>query len=314
MNEATRHVPAIELLEPFPSEAPAGGTIHVDVRVSCPERCDLRGCVLEVARPDAAVQTIELSGRDTDRGGGSAALSLSVPEETGDAGWRVSLPEREIDGNLHEKCVLALKTVVVPHSTSLAVWGVPSPLRASPFSIKVGIKCSAGCQLAGQLVMVYDEAGKKLGEGTLGKAPRPGTDALYEAELRLVAPDRAGVFSCSVDFSGDGLRLPHVGTRGGFTFSLPGAPGAHRQRAGCARRSRLFPSRISRFRLGPYRAMTDSAGMARVAVAKGAYELSVWRIDLEPVRLEIDVDADSEIEVETGPRQVVDEDEERMWM
>ncbi len=49
-------------------------------------------------------------------------------------------------------------------------------------------------------------------------------------------------------------------------------------------------------------------------VAKGAYELSVWRIDLEPARLEIDVTGDSEIEVDTGPRQVVDEDEERMWM
>ncbi len=313
MNEATRHLPAIELLEPFPDEVPAGGTIHLDVRVSCPERCDLGGCVLEVARPDEAVQTIELSGDDTDGGGGSAALTLSVPEETGDAGWTLTLPEREIDGSQHEKCVLTLKTVVVPHSTSLAVWGVPSPMRASAFSIKVGIKCSAGCHLAGQLVVVHDEARRKLGEGTLGKAPRPGTDALYEAELRLVAPDRAGVFSCSVDFSGDGLRLPHVGTRGGFTFRCLEPP-EHTVSV------RVVPDGVDsslediEVRLGPYRAMTDSAGMARVAVAKGAYELSVWRIDLEPVRLEIDVTEDTEIEVGTGPRQVVDEDEERMWM
>ncbi len=313
MNEATRHLPAIELLEPFPDEVPAGGTIHLDVRVSCPERCDLGGCVLGVTHPDKAVQTIELSGDDTDGGGGAAALTLSVPEETGDAGWTLTLPEREIDGSQHEKCVLTLKTVVVPHSTSLAVWGVPSPMRASAFSIKVGIKCSAGCHLAGQLVVVHDVAGKKLGEGTLGKAPRPGTDALYEAELRLVAPERAGVFSCSVDFSGDGLHLPHSGTRGDFTFRCLEPP-EHTVSV------RVVPEGVDsalediEVRLGPYRAMTDSSGMARVAVAKGAYELSVWRIDLEPVRLEIDVDGDTQIEVGAEPRHVVDEDEERMWM
>ena len=60
--------------------------------------------------------------------------------------------------------------------------------------------------------------------------------------------------------------------------------------------------------------MTDLEGMAGVAVAKGTYELSVWRIDIEPVSMRVEVTEDTEIDVDAEPRRIVDEDEGRMWM
>ena len=49
-------------------------------------------------------------------------------------------------------------------------------------------------------------------------------------------------------------------------------------------------------------------------LANGTYDLSVWRIDFEPVTMKIEVDADTDIDVGVEPRRVVDEDEKRMWM
>ena len=51
-----------------------------------------------------------------------------------------------------------------PHPTSIAVWGVPSPVVVDGrFAVQVGVKCAAGCALAGQPVVVRDEAGADIG-------------------------------------------------------------------------------------------------------------------------------------------------------
>lgn len=46
----------------------------------------------------------------------------------------------------------------------------PVPVR-SAFTVKVGVKCSEGCRLAGRVVRVSDEAGSCVAEGRLGETP-----------------------------------------------------------------------------------------------------------------------------------------------
>lgn len=89
------------------------------------------------------------------------------------------------------------------HPTSIAVWGVPSPVVVSRrFAATVGVKCAAGCPLAGREVVVRDAAGADVGHGSLGESPAPGTRALYAAEVMLEAPAEAGVHAWTAAFGG----------------------------------------------------------------------------------------------------------------
>ena len=202
----TGHQPTLELVEAFPPEVEAGAAIMVRARASCPEGCDLRGGLVNIVASEEVVLTAELAESE---GAETEELVLNAPAQLGEGVWSVTFPRQELDGVVHEECSLSLTSTVVPHSTSVAVWGVPSPVKGSPFDVMVGIKCSAGCSLAGQLVEVRDEAGAKLGDGRLGDVPRPGTSALYEGEVSLVAPSQAGVFLRSVSFAPIELDSPH---------------------------------------------------------------------------------------------------------
>ena len=306
------HRPTIELLESFPAEAQAGATIDFTVRVSCPEGCDLSRGVLEVVGADETVQTNELSRADEEEGV-LADLSVKAPRQTRVAEWAIRFPDLEAGGCVHEERSLRLTCAVLPHTTSMAIWGVPTPVKGSRFTVNVGIKCSALCALGGQRVEMLDGEGVKLGEGRLGDEPRPDTDGLYETEVTLTAPDRTGVFSTSVGFSPDELDLPHAGTVGDFTFRCVEPP-EHTVSVRVVHEGIDVPLGDIEVRLGPYQVMTDPEGVAGVAVAKGTYELSVWRIDIEPVSMSVEVTEDTEIDVDAEPRRIVNEDEDRMWM
>ena len=98
-----------------------------------------------------------------------------------------------------------VKPAAASHSTSIAVWGVPSPVAAAGrFTVRVGVKCAAGCPLTGQPVAVRNEAGAGVGRGRLGTAPEPGTRALYRTDLTLTAPAREGVHAWTVVFAAAG--------------------------------------------------------------------------------------------------------------
>ncbi len=98
------------------------------------------------------------------------------------------------------------------HPTSVAVWGVPSPVAAaSRFTATVGVKCSAGCPLAGHPVVIRDETGRELGRGTLGTEPAAGTRALYAAAVALTAPPEPGVHAWTAAFPGGAAEPPVAG-------------------------------------------------------------------------------------------------------
>ena len=103
---------------------------------------------------------------------------------------------------MHEEGSLPITVKTLAHDTSLAVWGVPSPIVIDqPFRIHVGATCSAGCDLAGKEIEVCDETGTRIACGTLGETPLEGTRALYWTEVDLFAPAGEGASSRSVRFT-----------------------------------------------------------------------------------------------------------------
>ena len=83
-----------------------------------------------------------------------------------------------------------------PHATRVVVWNVPPAVeRGRRFAVRLGVACSAGCRPDGWRVEVRDHQGGSRATAALGGEPWPGTDALYHAEVALVAPDAVGLYA-----------------------------------------------------------------------------------------------------------------------
>jgi hypothetical protein len=160
------------------------------------------------------------------------------------------------------------------HGTSLAVWDLSSPvvIGRRP-TLKVGVSCTSGCNLSGTPVDVYNDAGERIGTGTLGSAPWPATAALYWTELDLVAPQREGDVSLDILAT---PTLPHADATSVMTFVVSRTP-EHRVTLEVIDKASGAPLAGVELRLGRFRATTDDAGIAYVEVPGGAYEVGTWK-------------------------------------
>ena len=195
------------------------------------------------------------------------------------------------------------------HQTSLAVWDIPPAVAAGElFSVKLGAKSSAGCALGGGRAEVRDEAGTVLGSGRLGDAPWPETSGLYWAEIELIAPPQPGPVTLLAWLEPAELNEPHDGAASPFSVCVVAKP-EHLLAVTVISDGR--PIDEAYVRLGPYRATTGVDGVARVRLAKGDYELVVWKAgyDTTPVRLAIEADA----AVQVDARALPEDDPDAVW-
>src|SRR5205085_377420 len=143
----------------------------------------------------------------------------------GEHAWTVRFPAHDGEDVRHEESSIPLCFKTIPHTFSVAVWDVPRAVPvARSFQVKVGVRCSSGCHLAGRIVRILDEEGGKAGEATLGDVPWPGTTALYWTAIELTAPDTEGVSTGSVAFADNETELPHVDVPAAFSFRVDRAP------------------------------------------------------------------------------------------
>ena len=207
------------------------------------------------------------------------------------------------------------------HPTSVAVWGVPSPVVVNRrFTVTVGVKCAAACPLAGQRIAVHDETGAKIGEGELGESPAPGTRALYAADVTLAAPAREGVHSWSATFAAPaesepsaGAATPHTEARATFGFRTAGPP-EHRVDLTVLDRDTGAPLRDVEVRVGAYRASTGESGRASVDVPGGRYDLYARKAGYTAHTGSLAVHGDVRIEVAAEPASDTDLDDDQLWM
>ena len=217
----------------------------------------------------------------------------------------------------------------VPHPTSIAVWGVPSPVVVNRrFAATVGVKCSAGCPLTGRRIVVRNEAGTDVGHGRVGEAPEPGTSALCAAKVMLEAPAEEGVHTWTAAFDGvepdsappdDAAPVKastpgHANATATFGFRTI-APPEHRVTVTVLDRDTETPLAGAEVRVGVYRGTTDAGGQAHVEVRPGSYDLYVRKAGYQPHVGSVPV-VSGDVGLEVAASRVTDEDpdDEQVWM
>ena len=291
------HEPHLEVSRWFPSEVATGSELTFKVRINCPSGCDLRGTEVVVEATQGPVITSELVSWDqgineTDE------VTLRAPSEIGEHEWSVLSRPQTSEPPGHTGTLLPVPFSTEAHKTSLAIWDLPSPaVIGESFTVKIGAKCAEGCDLQGRRFEIYDGSGDILTTAEFGKGFWPGSDALYWAEVELVAPTAEGVVSWSVGFPAADLELPHQEASSKFGFAATKPP-EHRLTVEVAEMGSTVPVPNAEVSLGAYRASTDESGRSIVSVAAGTYELAVWKVGYEAPARALEVSQDLTVKVQ----------------
>ena len=161
----------------------------------CSSACDLRGKKIRLMDPRGAlVDEIEITdydGIDNETG----EYVIQAPLEPGEYRWRAEFTAQEVGGILHEEDFEPLSFTVPPHSTSMAVWDIPSPIvLGAQFCIRVGTKCFVGCDLTGSEIEIHYHEGVEVASAMVGSDTQLGATALYWTKVELRAPNVEGVY------------------------------------------------------------------------------------------------------------------------
>jgi hypothetical protein len=272
---ATTHGDRACAVEVSPCDVDAGGELTVVVRASCPDGCDLQGQRASIRSEDGTeLAAAELAAIDGDACA-TGPIVLQAPLDVGEHVWRAVLAAVEKDGVLHDETATAFAFSTKAHAASVNVWGVPSAIAVSePFSFKVGIKCSAGCRLAGRQVLAFDHEGTRVAAGDLRDDAWPDTSALYFIELQAKAPRETGDYRWRVEIPESELGAPHAAGSSMFAVKVV-VPADHEVSVEAFDAETEAPVKGAHVLLHPYRAFTDDNGVAKIRVAKGTYKLFV---------------------------------------
>jgi hypothetical protein len=289
------HRMSLEVVPPVPVELPVGTSVSFKVRVSGTE-VDLRGARVEVVASEYLVASPALA----EPGDGfteTAAIAVRAPATLGTYGLVIAFPRQQIGCDVFEECELSIAFKTVPHLTSVAVWGVTSPVEAGgSLAVAVGVKSAGGCELKGGALEIVDAAGTPMGGGRLGDTPWPGT-GLYWTEIGLTAPARTGTHSWRAVFPTQELRLAHDASNAAFSFAVVPPP-EHRLTVNVTEAEGAAPLGGVELALGPYRAATDAMGTARLDVPSGRFCLAVSKSGFEGAPFDVEVAGDLSLQVE----------------
>lgn len=308
---AQTHTVAITLGESLPDGVAVGVSLSVLVEVACAHGCDLDGCPIVLLAPDG-MQSVSRISRAAGRTNGAGPFDLHMPADVGTKVWRLSLAGSARAAAPQHQGALEIPVVVIAHTTSLAVWSIPdSASIGERFKVTVGAKSSAGHDLGGHAIEVCDAGGNVAGRGVLGPDPWQDTSGLYWAEVEFAAPSEAGISAWSARFGTEGIGLPH--TASATAFTVPIVPPAQ-----CClvveivNKVTSTPIVDAIVRAGAFRGTSDAMGRAELKVAKGAYEIVVWKTGFDAPDVEIEITQDVQCRIEAVP--VPEEDPDGHWL
>jgi hypothetical protein len=285
---------------PAAFDVDAGIEITLAVKASCSSDCNLEGRTIKLVSEAGTAEEahpLKFDGKTNE----TPEFRIKTPTSVGTFNWRVVfLPDEQNSlGHGETSASFVLKTKA--HTTSLAVWDVSSPVIVNhSVTMKIGARCSAGCELSGCEIGVHDETGTRVAGKKLGDTPWEGTAALYWAEASAAAPAGDGSFLWTVRLTQTTLAIPHEEASFRFSF-ISVRPPEHRVIVSIVEKDTGNPISDVQVRLGPHKAVTDTAGLAQLEVATGVYELNLWNAGFEVHSRSLDVTADTRIQVEMVP-------------
>lgn len=182
-----------------------------------------------------------------------------------------------------------------PHATSMVVWDVPSPAAVGrTVTAKIGVRCEAGCILAGHNVEVRDLDGTVAGEGVLGDVPLDGTDGLFWAEVTFAAPCDTGIAFRAAAFAAVTSEPPHLAATAAFSFRVDPPP-EHHVTVRVVHQTTGSPIDNVEVRMDLYAGSTDERGEARFDLPGGVYTCSIRKSGFEADPVAVTVDRDVEL-------------------
>lgn len=278
-------------VEVSPDEADAGADITLKVQVTCPRKDGLRAPRVSIRDRDGA----ELAQAELKKSDGEAYESdivLAAPRVVGEHVYHAVVIAADKDGALHEQASTEVALIVKAHAAELNVWDVPSAIVAGErFKFTVGVRCSAGCCLAGRALSIVDREGSQMGAASLGHDVWPGTDALYFAEIEGEAPPAVGAYQWEVRTAASDLGLPHAAGSLAVVLKVVSPPDCEIT-VEAFDREKQSPIKGARVIMHPYRAVTDENGVAKVKVTKGQYDILVSASKYIAVSTTVEVAAD----------------------
>ena len=303
------HQTSLEIDPSVPAELEAGTNITLRTRVTCAEGCDLSVFPIIVKAGDEIIYTGAVEH--------STVITIRAPGKAGVHAWTVLFPGHEVDGAIHEESSLVVSFTTLPHTTSMAVWDVPSPVVMNDsFAVKVGVKCSVSCPMGGRFIEVFNAEGVGIGKSDLGETPWPGSTALYVADVELVAPPAEGIVSWSARFAASDFGLPHAETSVLFSFTTVRPP-EYSVTVQVTQKDTEHPLENVDVRLGVYRASTDTRGRASFALPAGVYALDAWKTGYETTPRTVEVADNLMVRLEAmccPPEDAADADDSQVWM
>lgn len=294
------------VVEVFPEVVDAGAELSVQAEVSCTPTCDLRGHNLLIRdETGAEMGTIEITDFDGEINGTSES-TVKAPVNPGRYTWLAVCPSIMKEGISYAEASVPVAFTVKPHTTSLAVWDIPSAVLAGErFKIKVGIKCSGECDLKNRNFGIYNHEGAQVGTVTLSGDRWPGT-GLHFAELELETPTAEDLYTWSIRFAGLSVGIPHDEGYASFGIRVVGHPECLVTVETIDRETQM-PLSGARVVMHPYRAIADAHGVAELRVAKGQYQLFVSHTNYLTFVLPVEVTANmttrAELDLEPVPER-----------
>lgn len=285
-NQITVHQISASVFRPSPAEVDAGMNVALNIRISCNSGCDLRGQTARIMAGDVQLSDdLQLSELD-ESSCQTGEVFVTAPAEPGEYTLTAVFPAHESQSTFHAESTAQFPVTVKAHSTSLVVWGMPSPVvKGIKFRFKVGVSCSAGCDLAGKAVEIRDQEEVLIATGVLEKTPDPELPSLYSAEMEALAPKGEGHHDWIARFAKPEMALPHSGSALGFGFATV-KPADHSVTVEVINKETNTPiqdAEVYFAQSGPsFRGRTNNHGMLTLGLPKGEYELSVSAFDRMP--------------------------------
>jgi hypothetical protein len=279
-----------------PDVVDAGAEMTLQGEVSCTPPCDLRGHNLLIkdgtGAEVGAMEIIDFDGVTNE----TRESILKAPVSPGRYTWLAVCAEASVP----------VPFTVKPHTTSLAVWDIPPAVLAGErFNIKVGIKCSSGCDLKNRNFEIHNHEGAQVASVTLSGDRWPGT-GLHFAELELEAPKAEDLYTWSVRCAGKSAGIPHDEGSTSFGIRVVAHPECLVTVETIDRETQM-PLSGARVVMHPYRAVADERGVAEVRVAKGEYQLFVSQTNYLtfalPVEVTTNMTARAELDLEPVPER-----------
>jgi hypothetical protein len=204
---------------------------------------------------------------------------------------------------------VSAREAIASHDTSIAVWDLATPVVSGRrATLKVGVACSAGCNLTGARIDVYNDTGARVGGGALGPARWPGASALYWTEFEVAAPDAEGEHSWTLQAT---VAQPSHAPAISSVRVIAVRPPEHRVTLAVTDKDSDMPVAGIELRIGVFRAATNEAGVAHLEVPAGTYDVAAWKIGYDLLSAVAHVTADTTIRLEVA---AVPEPEQPYWM